>query len=447
MIGGNASSGADHVLGAVSVSKTAGFDLRQHFSNHPIVANPGISILMPVLNQARFLRPALASVLGQSWHDLEIIVADGGSDDGTLDVLREFAARDARLKWISSPDQGAAEAVNKAALLATGDILGWLNADDIYTDAAVASAMEKFAADPTLCMVYGHGEFMDESGRATGPYPTRVPDTALEVFAEGCFICQPTAFIRRQGWQELGGLDPSLQASFDFDLWVRAFKAWPGRIGFLDRIQACSRQHGATITSTRRRVVALEALGLLRKHLDITPAHWVLNHFEEILAACPSGKGNAPRDEVMSVLEDTETLLSVTELEKARRWVESDRRVALATGEVFIGVHSDGWAGPRLEIRTSHTTGRLMLHCSNLEPCPKKMKLHISRADGSVMLRKVSGHGDFSVAIDLVPSHCGTSPAIHTVECDRHFVPLTRTEQPADPRQLCYKINHIEHIQ
>jgi hypothetical protein len=252
--------------------------------------------------------------------------------------------------------------------------------------------------------------------------------------------------MRRQAWQELGGLDPSLQASFDFDLWVRAFKAWPGRIGFLDRTQAYSRQHDATITHTRRRVVALEALGLLRKHLGISPAHWILNHFEEILAGCPAGKGGAPKDEIRSVLEEAEAVLSPADLERARWWVESDRRVALASGEVFIGVHSDGWAGPRLEIRTTCTAGRIILHGSNLEPCPKKMKLRISRADGSVTLRNVSGHGVFSVAIDLVPSHCGTRPAVHTIECDRHFVPATRPDQPADPRQLCYKINHIENI-
>jgi hypothetical protein len=401
---------------------------------------------MPVLNQARFLRPALISVLGQSWRDLEVIVADGGSDDGSLDVLREFAARDPRLKWVSSSDKGPAEAVNKAALRATGEILGWLNADDVYADGAVASAMEKFAADPTLCMVYGHGAFMDESGRAIGPYPTRLPDTALELFAEGCFICQPTVFMRREAWQELGGLVASLQASFDFDLWVRAFKAWPGRIGFLDRTQAYSRQHGATITHTRRRVVALEALGLLRKHLGITPANWILNHFEEILAACPSGTGKAPKDEIRSVLEEAEAVLSTAELERARWWVESDRRVALATSDVFVGVHTDGWAGPVLTIRTTRTTGRIIVHGSNLEPCPEKMKLRISRADGRVKAQKISCHGDFLIAIDLVSSRCGTTPAVHTVECDQHFVPITRPEQPADPRQLCYKINHIEHI-
>jgi hypothetical protein len=401
---------------------------------------------MPVLNQARFLRPALTSVLGQSWHDLQIIVADGGSDDGTLDVLREFAARDPRLKWTSSPDRGPAEAVNKAALLATGEILGWLNADDVYADAAVASAMEAFAADPTLCIVYGHGEFMDESGRAIGLYPTRLPDTELEVFADGCFICQPTVFMRREAWQELGGLDASLQASFDFDLWVRAFKAWPGRIGFLDHTLAYSRQHDATITHTKRRVVALEALGLLRKHLGITPANWILNHFEEILAGCPAGKGKAPKDEIRSVLEEAEALLSLTERQKARWWVESDRRVALATSDVFVGVHTDGWAGPELTIRTTRTTGRLIVHGSNLEPCPEKMKLRISRADGRVKAQKISCHGDFSFAIDLAPSRCGTTPAVHTVECDQHFVPSTSPDQPADPRQLCYKINHIEII-
>ena len=405
-----------------------------------------VSILMPLLNQACFLRKALDSILAQSHSDLELIVMDGASTDGSLGIMREYAERDSRIRWSSAADSGPAEAVNRAASKATGDIIGWLNADDMYEPGAVEHALAHYRTHPESVMVYGHAELIDANKQPLGHYPTKNASTPLAAFAEGCFICQPTVFMRREAWQELGGLDASLQASFDFDLWVRAFKAWPGRIGFLDRTLAYSRQHDATITHTKRRVVALEALGLLRKHLGITPANWILNHFEEILAACPSGTGKAPKDEIRSVLEEAEALLSLTERQKARWWVESDRRVALATSDVFVGVHTDGWAGPELTIRTTRTRGRIILHGSNLEPCPEKMKLRISRADGRVKAQKISCHGDFSFAIDLVPSRCGTTPAVHTVECDQHFVPFTRQDQPADSRQLCYKINHIEII-
>jgi hypothetical protein len=316
----------------------------------------------------------------------------------------------------------------------------------MYEPDAVEHALAYFRENPAAMMAYGHAEIIDAEKRVIGRYPTKPPSTPLTSFADGCFICQPTVFMRREAWQELGGLDASLQASFDFELWVRAFIAWPGRIGFLDRTQAYSRQHDATITHNKRRAVALEALQLLRKHLNITPANWILNHFEEVLVQCPTGEGKAPKDEIRSVLEEAAPLLYESELQKAQRWVNSDRRVALATSDVFVGVHTDGWAGPTLEIRTTSTKGRLNLHCSNLEPCPKKMKLRVTRVDGSQLLRKVSGRGNFLVEIDLVPSRCAAMPAFYTVTCDQHFVPITSPQQPADPRQLCYKINHIEHI-
>ena len=248
-----------------------------------------VSILMPCLNAGSFLVPALDSLLSQDWSDLEVIVADGGSRDNSLETLREIASRDPRVRWISSPDEGPADAVNKAAALAKGEFVGWLNADDVYAAGAVSCAVAKFHSEPSLSMLYGEGEFIDAEGLPTGPYPAMPPTAGIDSFAEGCFICQPTVFMRKDAWRELGGLDTSFEASFDFDLWLRAFKAWPSRIGFCDRVLARSRMHSATITHRKRKQVALEGLAILRKHLGVAPHHWILTHFEEVIAEHPDG--------------------------------------------------------------------------------------------------------------------------------------------------------------
>lgn len=310
-----------------------------------------VSILLPSLNQGRFLPAALDSILQQSHQDLEVVVADEGSTDETLPILEHYAARDPRLRWFSGSDRGPAAAVNKAAAAATGEILGWLNADDLYAEGAIAAAVTTLSGNRNLELVYGHADFIDESGQCMGPYPTKPPPTPPEAFAEGCFICQPTVFIRRHAWQELGGLDEKFQASFDFDLWVRAFGSFPQAIGFLDRRQAFSRCHGATITSLRRETIALEGLQILRRHIGVAPEHWVLTHVEEIMAAHPDNDGRDLREKVENFLAKAGPLLEAAQHGSLAARVRRDCRLLQATPDRFLGCHPDGWVGSTWEAR------------------------------------------------------------------------------------------------
>jgi hypothetical protein len=110
------------------------------------------------------------------------------------------------------------------------------------------------------------------------------PSTPISQFAEGCFICQPTVFARRTLWQLLGPLDEQLKAAFDFDYWLRAFAAFPGRIGFVDAVQAHSRLHAGCITVRMRRTVALEGMQVLARHFGGAPKEWLLTYANELLA-------------------------------------------------------------------------------------------------------------------------------------------------------------------
>ncbi|MBE0437662.1 MAG: glycosyltransferase [Methylomicrobium sp.] len=251
---------------------------------------------MPSFNQASFIAESVESVLSQSYRNLELIVADGGSTDGTLDWLSQKSRQDARLKWFSGPDTGPANALNKALKTVRGTLIGWLNSDDVYTPDSIQRAANALLAEPTWLMVYGHGEHIDEYGHFIEAYPTRLPSTPVEEFANQCFICQPTVFFKRSMTVLLGPLDETLKTAFDFDYWLRAFVRFPARIGFVDAVQARSRLHAQCITRTLRRCVAEESMRVIARHLGSAPEHWIITYMTEAQRECAPGNSNAALD-------------------------------------------------------------------------------------------------------------------------------------------------------
>jgi glycosyltransferase involved in cell wall biosynthesis len=245
---------------------------------------PRVSIVMPSLNQARFIDAAVQSVLSQDYPNIELIVADGGSRDNTIAALTRWQAKDGRLRWFSRPDRGPAHALNDAMDAVRGTIIGWLNSDDLYTAGAISRAAAALAEAPQWLMVYGRGQHIDATAKTLGEYPTRQPSTPIQEFSNGCFVCQPTMFFRRSARILLGRLDEQLKTSFDFDYWMRAFGAFPDRIGFVNTVQAYSRLHEDCITLRMRQTVALEGMQVLARYLGAAPKEWVLTFVDELLA-------------------------------------------------------------------------------------------------------------------------------------------------------------------
>ena len=247
--------------------------------------SPLVSVVMPSFNQSKFIDRSIESVLGQDYPAIELIVADGGSTDGTVDQLAAWAKRDARLRYFSEPDAGPADAINKALRRVKGTIIGWLNSDDVYTPGAVGRAVNSFNTHGDWACIYGHGEHIDENGTRLDSYPTIAPPVAAIQLLQGCFICQPTVFFKRSMYVLLGPLDTRLRAVFDFEYWLRMFTRMPERVGFVDALQAQSRLHPECITRRMQRTVALEAIEVLRRHLGQAPVHWLTAYADASLAA------------------------------------------------------------------------------------------------------------------------------------------------------------------
>ncbi len=179
---------------------------------------PLVSIVTPSFNQARFLEATMQSVLSQDHPRVEYIVVDGGSTDGSTEIIRRYESRLAW--WVSERDEGQTDAINKGMAHAHGDILAWLNSDDTYLPGAVASAVDCFSKWPEAGLIYGDASYIDESGRVIGKFPAA--QTNYRRLRQGfVHIPQQAAFFRGDLWRLLGPLDPSYYFAMDYDLWVR----------------------------------------------------------------------------------------------------------------------------------------------------------------------------------------------------------------------------------
>jgi glycosyltransferase involved in cell wall biosynthesis len=189
---------------------------------------PPVSIVTPSYNQGPFIEETIRSVLLQGYPDLEYIIMDGGSTDGTEEIIRKYGPWLAF--WVSEKDHGQSHAVNKGWQQSTGEILAFLNSDDIYLPGAIPQAVESLSQANDCAMVYGDGIWIDEAShflklQQSGPLDAR------DLLTGTCSynIPQPTAFMRREALQTIGGLDESLHMAMDYDLWVKLALRYPLR--------------------------------------------------------------------------------------------------------------------------------------------------------------------------------------------------------------------------
>jgi len=187
-------------------------------------SNPLVSIVTPSYNQVDFLEETITSVLSQDYPNLEYIIVDGGSTDGSLEIIRHYA--DKLAWWVSEPDHGQADAINKGFSHASGEIFAWLNSDDTYLPGSVSQAVRYLTDHPKVAMVYANANLVDEKGVILGQFPAQ--QTSLDRMLRGSVhIPQQTTFYRAETWKNVGGLDPSFYFAMDYDLWVRIAKVSP----------------------------------------------------------------------------------------------------------------------------------------------------------------------------------------------------------------------------
>jgi glycosyltransferase involved in cell wall biosynthesis len=232
----------------------------------PIEVNdqPLVSIVTPSYNMAPLLEETIQSVLGQDYPHIEYIVMDGGSSDGSVEILRKY---EGRLRYESRPDKGATDAVNRGFLQSRGSVFAFLNADDTYLPGAVGTAVRHMLANRSHAGIYGEGYLTDESGKIVCRYPTEKFDA--ELLKETCFICQPASFLWREAFADAGMLDPDFEFGLDYDLWIRIAKR--STLLKVDDYLATSRMHAGSRTLNERRRVYRSNITLLKRHYGYAP--------------------------------------------------------------------------------------------------------------------------------------------------------------------------------
>jgi Glycosyl transferase family 2 len=389
---------------------------------------PRVSVVIPSFNQARFLRATVDSVVSQDYPDVEVLVMDGGSTDGSVEILRSYGDR---IRFVSERDRGQADAINRGFARATGSVLGWLNSDDIYLPGAVRKAVGALTASPDATMVYGEGNIIDEEGRVLGPFIYTRPFDLWILVNVSDFILQPTVFMRAGAVRAAGGLDESLHFGLDWDLWIRL--ACRGPVVQVPEKLAQSREYGTTKTSTGgwRRLRELRMI-MTRYGGRRWPPGARTYGLDTLRGRFPTLLGP-------SSLADSAEL-------RTRRLPRLFRPVHRAMNTLigwqtasYPSVWSDGWMGPRAYCAIGWSGKPGLLRVDVDVPPPTTLlpfRLELSAA-GRKAEATVDAHGPVTVTLALPDSGRGPRPLEIVLRASRSC------RMPGDPRRRSFLLRRI----
>lgn len=240
-----------------------------------IAEQPLVSVVTPSFNQGEFIRETIESILNQTYKNIEYRVIDGGSTDQTLEILKSYGNR---INWTSEPDRGQTNAINKGLALCHGDILAYLNSDDVLELDAVEKVVRFFLTHPGIDLVYGKALYIDKAGNVTGFYNTA--DYSFERLLSDNCICQPAAFWRKEIAERCGPFDESLNFGMDYEYWLRMDRAG-GKLFHIPDILARSRLYAETKTLSSREKIYSEIFTIIERHaefIDLNYFYGLWNH-------------------------------------------------------------------------------------------------------------------------------------------------------------------------
>ena len=282
---------------------------------------PLVSVLTPSHNQARWLPDNLRSVAAQSYPAIEHVVMDGGSTDGSVQILD---AASPAVVWRSGRDRGQSDAINKAFTRSTGDIIGWLNSDDAYFSRdVVARAVSVFENHPEVGVVYGHAALVNGDG--TLLHVLWTPSFARGLVRAYNLICQPTVFVRRSMIGRPALVDPAFDYCMDWELWLHLAR----RTGFfrLNRILAIDRHHLERKSYTRLDLAAHDQeLIVQRYRIPAVASNPVLHRTTAVairLAGLSRVMEAARGSDVLPLKTASARQIAVRQLAQFRRWMPS----------------------------------------------------------------------------------------------------------------------------
>ena len=320
---------------------------------------PLVSVICPTRQGALHLRRAIESVLGQDYKPIELIVIDGGSTDASIEILESYGER---LRYITEPDTGQSDAINKGMALAHGEILAWLNSDDEYVPGAIAAAVEAFASTDAE-MVYGDALAVDGWGRRYGHRMNVREGTARQLIHHRCFVIQPATFWRREVWETVGPLREDLHYALDYEFFMRVASQFS--IAYWPYTFAIERLHSdaKTFNGNRNRIDEIREAAIANGADDLPTAFR------------PEGAG------VYAV--DAVRLLKAGKKEEARLAARQARVWAKPVGKFLLFFAAAGLAGgrglPRLRLISNYLISRFRVAAVPSHNQPQMVRYSLSR--------------------------------------------------------------------
>ena len=234
-----------------------------HRLHSPLVRRISASVVIPNFNGVGFLSETLASIAAQHAAALDVIIVDGGSTDGSVEIIRSWAEANGA-RWVSEPDGGQAQAINKGFRMASGDIVTWLNSDDLLPPGAVARAIEEFEHDPELDFTWGFCLLIDADGRPIRIGNFHVRRDLAELRGSRNFVVQPGTWFRRSVFDRFGYLDESYHFVFDYEFFLRM--AGNVKARFVPEVVSNFRIHSSSKTGSQHGKFLPEEWRAFRSH-------------------------------------------------------------------------------------------------------------------------------------------------------------------------------------
>jgi glycosyltransferase involved in cell wall biosynthesis len=236
------------------------------------LAWPRISIVTPSYNQAAYMEETIRSVLLQGYPDLEYWIMDGGSTDGSVEIIRRYESWISG--WVSEPDEGQSHAINKGLSRASGDLVAYINSDDLYLPGALHAVAAYHLQNPSIGLIYGQCQVIDPGGRVLGMLPAH-HTSARRMIQRGDYCPQPATFWSRQAMEAVGHFDTSLHFAMDYEYFIRIARTFP--LAYLPVPLAAFRRHRVSKTVSQEERHWREALSVSERHglSPRAPWYWI----------------------------------------------------------------------------------------------------------------------------------------------------------------------------
>jgi glycosyltransferase involved in cell wall biosynthesis len=390
--------------------------------------DPLVTIVTPSFNQAQYIRATIESVLAQDYPHIEHIVMDGGSTDGTAQVVSDYSSR---ITWISERDRGQSNAINKGFRAARGEIVSWLNSDDIILPGAVSRAVQMLQSDPNLAAVYGEGYQMDQEGRFKCRFPWTESFNLWKLVYVLDYILQQTAYFRKNVLAELGYLDESLNWGMDWDILIRIGSLYP--IGYIPELMGAIREYDTAKSFAGGHRRFQEILRLFRQHSGerYPPAYlfYGLTTYERIFGETIRSLTPKPCRGISGKMQNFVSTRCARRI--ARLYRESQ------------GLYEDGWAGPQLQYMVRRPRGAQIAIRGFLPDFGSALPEQTIRllAEEREIGRFSFGPGEFCLLADA-GTGCQNRAVRLRLEALHYFVPSSCGQGP-DDRKLSYMLKEI----